>query len=179
MKILNELNQEIQESEVNLELGYLIPEQLFVKHHDAIPEQPEEFHYECRTFYFEDDTSLDVSTLGNKDPHVKIVNLDKGIFEYIDQGENKTYRGLDIAQVTDKERVEAKEAWDEYEDIQRYKLYTQAELETNRLAKEKAAKQQKFMNEGPDVLKLTTQATNENTTSIDDINLLIADLIGA
>lgn len=37
MKILNELNQEIQESEVNLELGYLIPEQLLVKHHDATP----------------------------------------------------------------------------------------------------------------------------------------------
>ena len=35
------------------------------------------------------------------------------------------------------------------------------------------------MEEGPDVLKATTQTTNENTTSIDDINLLIADLIGA
>lgn len=179
MKILNELNQEIQESEVNLELGYLVSEQLFVKHHDEIPEQPEEFHYECRIFYFEDDTSLDVSTLGNEDPHVKIIDLENGIFEYVDQGEGKIYRGLDIAQVTDKERVEAKEAWDEYEDIQRYKLYTKAELEANRLAKEKAEKQQRFMEEGPDVLKATTQTTNENTTSIDDINLLIADLIGA
>lgn len=179
MKILNELDQEIQESEVDLELGYLVPEQLFVKHHEAIPEQPEEFHYECRTFYFEDDTSLDVSALGNEDPHVKIINLDEGIFEYVDQGEGKEYRGLDIVQVTDKERIEAKEAYDEYEDIQRYKLYTPEQLEANRIAKEQADKQQEFLTNGPDVLATTAQTTTENSTSIDDINLLIADLIGA
>ena len=178
MKILDTLDREIQESEVDLELGYLVPEQLFVKHHDEIPEQPEEFHYECRTFYFEDDTSLDVSTFGNEDPHVKIISLEDGVFEYVDQGEGKIYRGLDIAQVTDKERVEAKEAWDEYEDIQRYKLYTQEELEANRLAKEQAEKQRKFMDQGPDVLKETAEITVENSMNIDDLNMLLADLIG-
>lgn len=179
MRILNELNQEIQMSEVNIEIGYLLPDKLFIKHHDEILAQPEEWHYECKTFYFEDDTSLDVSKLGNKDPHVQVINLEKGIFRYIDQGEGKTYRGLDIVRVVDKEAVEAKEAWDEYEDIQRYKLYTQEELEANRLAKEQAEKQAKFMKEGPDVLTTTVQATAENSTSIEDINLLIADLIGA
>lgn len=36
--------------------------------------------------------------------------------------------GRDVAWVVDIEAVEAKEAWDEYEDIQRYVLYTEEEL---------------------------------------------------
>ena len=36
--------------------------------------------------------------------------------------------GRDVAWVVNVEAVEAKEAWDEYEDIQRYVLYTEEEL---------------------------------------------------
>lgn len=36
--------------------------------------------------------------------------------------------GRDVAWIVDVEAVEAKEAWDEYEDIQRYVLYTEEEL---------------------------------------------------
>lgn len=36
--------------------------------------------------------------------------------------------GKDVAWIVDVEAVEAKEAWDEYEDIQRYVLYTEEEL---------------------------------------------------
>lgn len=172
MKILDEAGHELQQHEVDLELGYLVPEQLFVQHHDEIQEQPEKFHYECCTFYFEDETSLDVSTLGNKDPHVKIVDENTGIFEYVDQGENKVYRGLDIKQVIDQEKIEHKDAWDEYEDIQRYKLYTEEELAEQQKRKEEAAKQQEFITSGPD--RLSTAESD-----IVDVNIILAEMIGA
>lgn len=37
--------------------------------------------------------------------------------------------GKDVEWIVDVEKVEAKEAWDEYEDIYRYILYTEEELE--------------------------------------------------
>ena len=51
--------------------------------------------------------------------------------------------GKDVAWVIDVPGIEAKEAWDEYEDIQRYVLYTEEELaakEAEKKAKEEEAK---------------------------------------
>ena len=51
--------------------------------------------------------------------------------------------GKDVAWVIDVPGTEAKEAWDEYEDIQRYVLYTEEELaakEAEKKAKEEEAK---------------------------------------
>ena len=51
--------------------------------------------------------------------------------------------GTDVIWVIDVPGVEAKEAWDEYEDIQRYVLYTEEELaakEAEKKAKEEEAK---------------------------------------
>ena len=51
--------------------------------------------------------------------------------------------GKDVKWVIDVPGVEAKEAWDEYEDIQRYVLYTEEQLaakEAERKAKEEEAK---------------------------------------
>lgn len=48
--------------------------------------------------------------------------------------------GKDVAKVIDTPTVQAQEAWDEYEDIQRYVLYTKEELikiEEERTAQEK------------------------------------------
>lgn len=179
MKIFNETGQEIQETEIDYELGYTVPDKKFIKHHDATPEIPAIQHYEVSCFWFKDGTSLNVSELGNKDPHVKVIDEKRGIFEYVDQGENQTAFGTDMSIVIDKPAIPAVDAWDEYEDILLYKKYTPEELTERKKQKEKAEKQQRFMEEGPDILKATTQTTNENTTSIDDINLLIADLIGA
>lgn len=128
MKIYNELDEEIQESDIDLELGFVTSDKRFVKHHEAVEEQEEVKHFECQIFYFEDDTQLDVSELGNDDPHVKVLDDTNGIFDYVDQGEGKTFRGLDLKEITDKEKVEAKEAYDEYEDILRYKLFSEEEL---------------------------------------------------
>lgn len=48
--------------------------------------------------------------------------------------------GKDVAKVIDVQGVEAQEAWDEYEDIQRYILYTEEELAEREKAKEEAYK---------------------------------------
>ena len=48
--------------------------------------------------------------------------------------------GKDVAWVVDVPGVEAQEAWDEYEDIYRYLLYTEEELAEIAEAKEKAYK---------------------------------------
>ena len=51
--------------------------------------------------------------------------------------------GKDVAWIIDVPGIEAKEAWDEYEDIQRYILYTEEELaakEAEKKAKEEEAK---------------------------------------
>lgn len=52
--------------------------------------------------------------------------------------------GKDVEWQVDVPGVEAKEAWDEYEDIQRYTKYTDEELKTNAEREAKAAKQQEI-----------------------------------
>lgn len=48
--------------------------------------------------------------------------------------------GKDVAKVIDVQGVEAQEAWDEYEDILRYILYTEEELAEREKAREEAYK---------------------------------------
>ena len=104
MRILDENNIELTEGQVNLELGYLMPESIISIHHEAIEETKEVGHYEV-------------------------------IAEYPNGGK-------DVKWVIDVPGIEAKEAWDEYEDIQRYVLYTEEELaakEAEKKAKEEEA----------------------------------------
>lgn len=88
MRILDENNVEI--TAPDLTLGHLVEEELFLAHHPAVEEVPEQWHYET-------------------------------IKEY-------PGGGRDVVKVIDVVGVEAKEAWDEYETIQRYILYTDEEL---------------------------------------------------
>ena len=92
MRILDENNIEIIEPD--LSLGHLVEEEIFIVHHSAIDEEPEQWHYET-------------------------------IKEYPNGGK-------DIIKIIDKPYIEAKDAWDEYETIQRYILYTNEELEAIR-----------------------------------------------
>ena len=105
MRILDENNVERNESELDLNLGYLKPESIISIHHEATEEIKEIGHYEV-------------------------------IAEYPNGGK-------DVIWVIDVPGIEAKEAWDEYEDIQRYVLYTEEELtakEAEKKAKEEEAK---------------------------------------
>ncbi len=53
--------------------------------------------------------------------------------------------GKDVAWIIDVPGTEAKEAWDEYEDIQRYVLYTEEEL-TVKEAEKKAKEEEAMLN---------------------------------
>lgn len=170
MRILDEQNVEISRNDVDYELGYLKPDKVFIKHHKAIEEQEEIFHYAVKTFYFEDGSKLEIKS--EDDPHVKAINDQLGQFKYIDQGENKIFRGADVYKIIDQEKIEAKEARDEYEDIQRYVLYTEAELLERKTQKAEGEKREAFLSTGPERL-------DSAEDSLIDIILLVAELIGA
>lgn len=169
MKIYNEQGEEIQESDVDISKGYLKSDKIFVQHHEEVQEQEEKNHYEVKTFYFEDGDRLDVS--GNTDPHVDVIDDQNGIFGYIDQGEEKELRGIDLETVVDKEKVEHKDAYDEYEDINRYILYTEEELKAQAEQQKAAEKRESFLTNGPDQL-------DSNTVSIEDLTVLMSEMIG-
>lgn len=168
MKILNEEDVEIKESDVDTTKGYLKPDKKFVMHHDEQLEIPEKRHYEVERFVFEDGSQMLIET--NEDPHVKVIDDQAGVFEYIDKGEGNVYYGAEIKSVIDHEHVEHKDAYDEYEDIQRYVLYTEAELKERKEMEEKQAKQAAFMENGPDQLE-------SNTTAIDDLTIMLSEII--
>lgn len=71
--------------------------------------------------------------------------------------------GKDVSKVIDVPGVEAKDAWDEYETIQRYVTYTEDEL-----AALEAERNKPTLEDRVDVLETTT----------DDMILLMAELIG-
>ena len=81
-------------------------------------------------------------------------------------------RGIDVDRIVDVEYQQAKDAWDEYEDIKRYKLYTDEELQKNATAKATQA-----LKEARDTQMITLMAmvatpmaanlTDEEVASID------------
>lgn len=58
MRILNEKDEEVQASDVDSNLGYLVSEQILKEHHDAVPEIQEKGHYYPEIFYFMDGFSV-------------------------------------------------------------------------------------------------------------------------
>ena len=168
MRILNEEDVEIKESDVDTTKGYLRSDKKFIVHHEEQHEVPEQKHYEVERFVFEDGSQMLVD--GNTDAHVKVIDDQAGIFEYVDQGEDNVYFGAEIKSVIDQEHIEHKDAYDEYEDIQRYVLYTEAELQERKEMEEKQAKQAAFMENGPDQLE-------SNTTSIGDLTIMLSEIV--
>ena len=180
MRILNEQDEEIQEEDVDLKKGYLMPDKVFVAHHDAVEAKSEEGHYYPETVYFEDDTSYSVQWADENDPHIT-PNEDGVSFEYASlEGEDeKEVRGMDVKWIIDQEQQDAKEAYDEYEDIQRYKLWTEEELQQQAEQKAEAEKRENFMSTGPDRLDNAESNIDVVSTNVDDITMLLADMIGA
>ena len=68
--------------------------------------------------------------------HHEAIEAVKEVYHYETEREYPN-GGRDVKKVIDVPAVEAKEAWDEYEDIKRYKLYTEEELQKNATAKAK------------------------------------------
>lgn len=170
IRILNEDDEEITMDEVDLEFGYLRPDQLLKEHHEAIELQEEQWHYAVTCFYFEDGSELKVES--EDDPHIEKIDADNGVFGFIPQNEEEeqlAVKGIDLKQAVDQEQIDAKEAWDEYEQIQRYILYTPEELEEKKKREEEQAKRETFMSSGPERL-------DSAEVTIEDLTVTVSDL---
>lgn len=93
MRILNRKNIEIKDPD--LSKGYLTPDSLFLRHHEAVEAVAEQGHW------------------------VTVKEYPNG--------------GKDVEFVIDTPAVEAKDAWDEYEEVLRFVEYTEAELAARRI----------------------------------------------
>lgn len=159
MKILNEQNEEILEENLDLNLGYLVDDKIFIAHHEATPGQ---YHYEVEYFTFDDDTVYNVT--GQDDPHLIIKDKYAGEFEYdsLDETETRKCNGINYVPVYD---TEPQPEWDEYEDIKRYILYTEEELQI--IAKRQAT--ETFLESAPGRLSATEE-------SVSDLSLIVANM---
>lgn len=170
MRVFNEQDELLQREEIDLEKGYLKPDTKFVKHHEAIEAQAEVSHYKVKTMYFEDGSILKCEG-DNEDPHIIIENASIGKFSYKNlEEENRVLKGIDVEKIIDQEAINAQDAYDEYEEIERYVLYTEEELTQQQEQKKNWEKQQRFISTGPERL-----STVETTT--EDLTIAIADYI--
>lgn len=177
MRILDIDNNELQEQDIDTSIGYLVQEQLFIKHHDATDEISAKWHYWPAKYYFEDNSEY---TVEENDLHVKINDENKTSFGWnsLNGEPERKVRGIDLKIIEDSPAVPVKEAWDEYEDILRYKLYTQEELDEIKAKKEKEEKQKDFIDNGPDILTKNSAQINNINSTMEDIILLLAEIAG-
>ena len=184
MRIFDENDNELREEDIDLEEGYLTPDRMFIKHHDAIEGHDRVFHYTVKAFYFEDGTSYEPQS--EDDPHIVIDDAQAGLFSYNDiEGSDKKLRGIDLKEIEDSPAVPAQEAWDEYEDIQRYHLYTEEEKEAKEREKERKRREEEFMNTGLEriegleesrALKTEVEAVDDKVVAVDGkVDTLAAD----
>lgn len=113
-RILDAHGNELKLEDIDLNVGKLVDETITV-HHDAVEGVEEVSHVEVLKEYYE--TGPDGAPVLDEDGH-------------------KVVFGKDVKTIIDVPGVEAKEAWDEQEKIQRYIPYTAEELD--KIAKEKA-----------------------------------------
>lgn len=113
-RILDANGNELQPKDIDYNKGKLVFETITV-HHDAVEGVKEVSHVEVLKEYYE--TGPDGAPVLDTDGH-------------------KIVFGKDVKTVIDVPGVEAKAAWDEQEEIQRYVPYTSEELD--KIAKEKA-----------------------------------------
>lgn len=113
-RILDAHGNELKLEDLDLNAGKLVDETITV-HHDAVEGVEEVSHVEVLKEYYE--TGPDGSPVLDEDGH-------------------KIVFGKDVKTIVDVPGVEAKDAWDEQEEIQRYIPYTTEELD--KIAKEKA-----------------------------------------
>ena len=115
MKIYNEnKTKELVDSELDFEKGYLKADKLFIKHHEAIPE------VRAKTA---EQVAEELRAHGEE---VRLNERDGRWYRTLRIYENG---GRDVEEIFPIEYKPAKPAYDEYEDIEVYVLYTAAELQ--------------------------------------------------
>lgn len=149
--IFDQSNQEI--TDPDLTLGYLRKEQ-FTTH---TPMVPEVWHYKVSSFDFDNGEIYTVES--ENDPHVVVIDAEKGIFSYqkLEGEKDRIVIGQVVTAVIDSPMIPAK---DETHTFYRYILYTEQELA-----------QRDFLANGPKLLA-------EAQETIDDLLLTIAELVG-
>ncbi len=110
MKVYNENKTEVIET-YDLELGYLKDEQIFKEHHEAVPEVPAMI-VEMKI--------AEITASGGK-----VEEIDGTQYQVVAEFPNG---GQTVKKITETLAVPAKDAYDEYEDIQVYIPYTEEEL---------------------------------------------------
>lgn len=113
-RILDKSGNELKQEDIDLNAGKLVDETITV-HHDAVEGVKEVSHVEVLKEYYQ--TGPDGTPVLDEDGH-------------------KVVFGKDVKTIIDVPGVEAKDAYDEQEEIQRYIPYTAEELD--KIAKEKA-----------------------------------------
>lgn len=187
MRILNEQDKEIQRSDVDDTKGHLVEDYFLIAHHPEVNVAPAVTHLET-LFKFDDDE--DGIWVPNNEYSV---DLKTGAYVFT----NKSFNGMkatfvDSRVVEDQPPTEGEHEWFEYEQILRYKLYTEDELslikarEEQQLAdaQERERKNTKYntlLSSMDDVLLVLAEkegATSDLENQINDITLVLADLIG-
>lgn len=136
MRIIDKDGSEIQNPDLNL--GYLTADRVFVQHHDATEEVPEESHWELL----------------------------------------KTYENGDKAEglIIDVPYQPARDAWDEYEDVQRYTEYTEDELAERAKADAEAARSKAVaMQLAPTVMLFAAASTTLTDEQAESMDALLPD----
>lgn len=110
MRILDMDDNEVKQEDIDLEKGNLISDQLIIKEHPAQEYIQSEKHYKVKTFFFSDGTEMSIED--EYDPHVKVIDLDNGVFGYnnLPGEEEKSVHGIELEYVIDKEGQEPMEA---------------------------------------------------------------------
>ncbi len=149
--IFDQTNQEI--TNPDLEKGYLKKE-YFTIHHPMVPER---WHYKVVSFDFSNGEIYAVES--ENDPHIKVIDAQKGIFEYVnlDGEEIRTVVGQTITAVIDQREIPA---YDEETIFYRYVLYTEKELADK-----------EFIKNGP-------QRLAEAQETIEELLIVLAELLG-
>lgn len=135
MKIYNEnKTQELNKDELNFELGHLQSDKLFVAHHEATPfvkgKSSEEIYNNLKA-----DGLIAVRVIGGK--YYTVDRAFENGVEINPLSVTEWVAGVhssSVTEIVDEPDTPAREAWDEYDDIQVYIPYTEAELEERRLS---------------------------------------------
>ena len=115
MKVYNELKTEVLET-YDLEKGYLKADTLFVKTHDAIAAVAS--------------VSAEENAQKRREAGATVKEYGGKFYEVVKMFANG---GEEVEEILPTEGVEAKPAWDEYEDIKVYIPYTAEELNAKRI----------------------------------------------
>lgn len=168
MDIYDENDNKITEDDVDKNKGYLTDDTRFVVHHEKVQAILREGYYKATQVLFRDGTCYNVT--GEDDPHIKVLDDQWAEFEYVPQegDEDKEVMSIPFTYVTTKEGSPAVEAYDEYEDILRYKLYTEEELQERT--------QQQLIDSLPDAMAELCESVSSNLDNVTVLTEAIAEL---